>query len=51
MQPVSLERLKLCAEQGEQRRGEVGRVTSHAVADVCADKKAFKSYFDIINDS
>lgn len=31
--------------------GVVGRVTSHAVADVCADKKAFKSYFDIINDS
>lgn len=35
----------------ERGGGVVGRVTSHAVADVCADKKAFKSYFDIINDS
>lgn len=41
-------------QAGKGGRGEggvVGRVTSHAVADVCADKKAFKSYFDIINDS
>lgn len=44
----------MCGQEREgdvRERGVVGRVTSHAVADVCADKKAFKSYFDIINDS